>query len=138
MLIVVLLPAPLGPSSPKISPLLMLNEMPCTASILSKVLTRSSTCTTAGRPSFDGWIGPILGGYDSCCSTNITPSMLSLARRQHELGDDRHRRAQGHAALARRAAADGNTEAAGRVPRGAIFAHQPHLLGSDAERQHLP
>src|SRR6266545_2873944 len=81
MLIVVLLPAPLGPSSPKISPLLMSKEMPFTASILSKVLTRLSTCTSAGRPSFGRWIGPVLGGYDSGCSTIITPSLQRLCAR---------------------------------------------------------
>src|SRR2546423_7513983 len=78
MLIVVLLPAPLGPSSPKISPLPMVKETPFTASILSKFLTRLSTCTSAVRPSFGRWMGPLLVGYDVGCSTILTPCSFTI------------------------------------------------------------
>src|SRR2546423_4017093 len=84
MLIVVLLPAPLGPSSPKISPLPMVKETPFTASILSKVLTRLSTCTSAGSPSFGRWMGPLLVGYDVDCSTIITPCSFTIDNIQVE------------------------------------------------------
>src|SRR5690348_1120369 len=66
---VVLLPAPFGPRSPKISPLPMVKETPLTASFLPKVLIRLVTSTTTDRPSFGRWIGPVLEKFRMESST---------------------------------------------------------------------
>src|SRR5450759_109337 len=74
ILIVVLLPAPLGPSNPKISPLPMVKETPLTASCLPKVLTKFCTVTSTVRPSFGKWIGPVLLVLSTESCTKNAPS----------------------------------------------------------------
>src|SRR3989442_13303186 len=76
--IVVLLPAPFGPSNPNISPLPMVKETPFTASFLSKVLTRSITWTIVERPSFGVWIGPVLEKLRVVSSKVVSPSYFHI------------------------------------------------------------
>src|SRR5262245_21779925 len=52
ILMVVVLPAPLGPSSPKIDPLLTLNERPLTATNPSNLFVTASTSTEFIKPPF--------------------------------------------------------------------------------------
>src|ERR1051326_7977088 len=71
ILMVVLLPAPLGPSRPKISPPPMVKDTPLTASCLSKVFFKLRTSTYTERPSVGWCSGPVVvtDSVDSCKTT---------------------------------------------------------------------
>jgi hypothetical protein len=68
MLIVVLLPAPLGPRKPKTSPRATVRETPRTASISPYVLLRSST-------SMAGDVEEFMARHDN---TTVTVKLVSL------------------------------------------------------------
>ena len=83
----VLFPAPFGPSNPKISPLLMTKETDLTASILSNVLVRSRICISTEDSPFDKLIASALMAREVDGSTSFSPLLyLPTIDIQREIG----------------------------------------------------